>query len=283
MGISLFSQTFFIQKGWNLLGTSQGINVTNFDVDISWKYEKEWLYFSKKYKIKDFKTFQKIEPHQGFWILNSRDKKVIFSDRKVLIFPLYFYNQKLWNELTKIDNDAIFIVNPLNGAGNSIDVNYKNFLNNSKVNIGYIYTSYGKQSLTNVKNEIDKWLKLYPNIKGFFIDEVSLNNLDYYKKIADYIKEKGNFLTVLNPGTKPDKEMFEIADIVVVYEGKNPKYAEYCNDFPQKSALIMFDVKETQMKNLLNAKCRYLYFDESYTNNYEKVPSYFEEELKGLK
>jgi len=285
IAVIVFSKTFFVNKGWNLLGTSDDVNVTNFDVDIVWKYKNSvWSYFSKKYNL-NYKKFKTLKKGEGFWILSN--KNIIFSNKKVLILPLYFYDMDKWNKIININNDEIVIINPLNGPGEAKDNNYKNLINslvkNKKVPIGYIFTNYGKKDINDIKNQINRWINLYPKIKGFFFDEVKNGNFNYYKEIYDFIKNKGNFLVVLNVGTKPDKNYFNIADIVVVYEGKDKEYTKFCNDFPQKSALVMFNINKEDMKNLINAKCRYIFINDSKINSYKKLPSYFEDEIKFLK
>ena len=282
LAVLLFSKTFYVNKGWNLLGSREEINVTNFDVDIVWRYDGNWSYYSKFYNL-DYPKFEVTQKNDGFWVLSK--KNIIFSDRKILIFPLYFYDPSKWEKLSQIPNDEIIIINPSNGPGDEVDENYKNFLNtlSSKVPIGYIFSNYSNRSLDEVKEDIDKWLLLYPQIKGFFIDEVSEDNLNYYKEISNYIKSKGNYLVVLNPGTMVDDGYFDISDIVVIYEDTNEEFAKYCDKFPQKSALMVFNADEETMKRLVNSKCRYIFITDEEFNNYSDFPTYFDEELKLLK
>lgn len=282
LGILLFSKTFYVDKGWNLLGSSEEINVTNFDVDIVWRYDGNWSYFSRFYHL-NYPKFEVTKKNDGFWVFSK--KNIIFSDRKVLILPLYFYDTAKWKKVSTVSNDEIIIINPSNGPGDEIDENYKNFLKtlSDKVPIGYVFSNYSKRSLEDIKKDIDKWLLFYPQIRGFFIDEVSEDNFNYYKQIFDYIKSKGNYLVVLNPGTIVDDNYFDISDIVVVYEDNKKEFAKYCDKFPQKSALIVFNANKDDMKKLVEAKCRYIFITDEEFNNYSDLPSYFDEELKLLK
>ena len=283
LGLFLFAKTFYVHKGWNLLGTDEDINVTNFNVKIIWKYKDgNWSYFSKFYKL-NYPKIDKINKNEGFWIYAN--KNIIFSNKKVLILPLYFYDLNKWKKIENISNDEIVIINPLNGSGNKIDKNYENLIKNlsNKVPIGYITSDYSNKSLEEIKKEIDNWINLYPDIKGFFIDEVNKNNYEYYKKIYEYIKSKTNYLVVLNPGTKVNLNYFNIADIIVVYEGANANFSDYCNDFPQKSAIMIYNANEEIMKNTINSKCRYIFISDKSDNNYLNLPDYFDEELNLLK
>ena len=286
LAILLYSKTFYVNKGWNLLGIggdAGDANITNFDVDIIWKYnDNNWSYYSKVYKL-NYPKIDEINKNDGFWIYS--DKNIIFSNKKVLILPLYFYNLKKWKTVENISNDEIVIINPSNGPGYKIDKNYKNLIKNlsNKVPIGYIPSNYSKRDFNEIKKEIDEWISLYSDIKGFFIDEVGKNNYGYYKKIYEYIKSKGHYFVVLNPGTKVNYNYFNIADIVVVYEGRNSNFSYYCNDLPQKSAIILYNTNENVMKKIINSKCRYIFITNEKFNNYSKLPVYFNEELNLLK
>ena len=283
LGIFLFAKTFYVNKGWNLLGTDVDINVSNLDVPIIWKYNNgKWFYYSKTYKL-NYPKIDKIYKNDGFWIYTN--KNIIFTNKKILILPLYFYDLQKWEKVKNIINDEIIIINPSNGPGNTVDKNYESLiksLSNNKVPIGYITSSYAHKNFNTLKKEIDKWINLYPDIKGFFIDEVSTDNYDYYQKIYEYIKKR-NYLVILNPGTKVNLNYFNIADIIVVYEGENSKFSYYCNDFPQKSAIIIYNANETVMKKIINSKCRYIFVSDEINNNYSKLPTYFDEEIKLLK
>ncbi|WP_299227367.1 spherulation-specific family 4 protein [Sulfurihydrogenibium sp.] len=147
------------------------------------------------------------------------------------IIPLYFYPvgqyQSEWDKLYNLSTSKIVyvIINPNNGPGNSVDANYVDAINKLKAKgfyvIRYVYTSYGKRSLSSVTNDINKWLSLYGanKIDGFFIDEVSNNikKYSYYNSIYTYVNSKGK-LVILNPGTNVDLKFFNISDKIVVFE-----------------------------------------------------------------
>ena len=212
---------------------------------------------------------------------------------KNMVIPAYFYDENLSQKVTKANlDDMIVIVNPNNGPGDKNDSYYTNFITNlvnaHKIPIGYVYTKYSNRNLDEVENDIDKWIKLYPKIKGFFIDEVSSNkdDLTYYKTLSDYIHQKGDYYIELNPGTMPDKGYFDISDSVVVYEDR-VKYYDYnvCKDYPDKSAVIIYGANRNDMKNIIkNSNCKYYYItDDNLPNPYDSLPSYFDEEINELK
>ena len=219
---------------------------------------------------------------------------------KGTIVPVYFYNTTLWEKLATVDcNGCSFfaIVNPDNGPGNQTDPNYTRFIDelntNGKIPIGYVYTKWASRNITDVEKDVDTWLELYPNIKGFFIDEVSDNegNLTYYQQLVSYIKQKGNYTVVLNPGTLPVEGYFSLADYVVVYENSEGYLFQFlnascliCTDgtpYAEKSACIVYGVNSTDWQKVaesLKGKCSLLYLtDGQPPNPYDHLPPYFEQ------
>jgi len=211
---------------------------------------------------------------------------------KKIILPLYVYSQSLWQEIIDTPGDKIIsIVNPDNGAGYSVEELYKDIIPklvaSGKKPIGYVMTKKATRDIQDVKDEIDRWIRLYPDIEGFFLDEVEKGKLSYYEEITSYIKSKNsNYFTVLNPGTLPEEEYFAIADLVVVYESDIKNYdSNFCDIEPQKSALIVYNTTLSDMIDLVkNSKCKYIYAtDDSDFNPYDSLPSYFKKELDLLK
>ena len=210
--------------------------------------------------------------------------------KRQIIIPLYFDDANKWDEVTKYQNEIV-ILNPFNGPGDSVDDNYQNLItklnNNNDLPIGYIYTNSGNRDINEVKADIDKWLSFY-NIKGFFVDESAIDtaNLAYYQELSDYIKSKGNYYIVLNPGTMPDEGYFDIADNIIVFEDSVDKLdSEVCNSNIYKSSIIVYDANETQMNNIIKTyKCKNIYVtDDNLPNPYDTLPTYFDEEIALLK
>jgi hypothetical protein len=201
------------------------------------------------------------------------------STSKGIIVPAYFDDASLWDKLiNSSNNNMIIIANPNNGPGDKIDDFYLNNLNNlqNKKPIGYIYTKWGDRNISEVENDIDKWIKFYP-IKGFFVDESATNegNLSYYTTLYNYIKSKGNYYIVLNPGTMPNEKYFEIADNIVIFEDDIKNLNIKCS---QKSSIIAYNASQQQMQEVLqNYNCDYFYITDKM---YDELPSYFDEESK---
>ncbi len=208
---------------------------------------------------------------------------------KVLAIPAYFYNPTLWERLKSIKGEMVVVVNPDNGAGEKSEKHYLEIISSlnsgGKKPIGYISTDYAQRDLEEIKSEIERWLRLYPDIKGFFFDEVSIENFKFYEEIAKFVKSKGSLFIMLNSGTLPPKDYFKIADNIVVYEGsmeRFPESREICQE-ARKSTIIVYGAESKQMRDLLLKKCKFYFVsDVEGGRAYLTLPSYFEDELKEL-
>jgi len=154
--------------------------------------------------------------------------------------PLYMYpSAGVWQPLYDAlnNNQQVtfnIIVNPHNGPGGSPpDSNYISNISlinsyNNVNTLGYVHTSYGKRSLSDISSDIDTYesWSTYTNsnisLNGIFVDETpaSLDFLDYMTSIHDKVKSTmttGN-LVWTNPGVAVDASFYKVADIVNAYE-----------------------------------------------------------------
>lgn len=154
--------------------------------------------------------------------------------------PLYMYpSAATWQPLYDAMNNNPqvtfnIIINPNNGPGGSPpDSNYIanisliNSYNNSNM-LGYVHTSYGKRSLTDISSDIDTYQSwsTYTNsnisLGGIFVDE-SPTSTDYYNYMTTiYNKVKSTMtngnLVWTNPGVPVDSSFYQIADMINAYE-----------------------------------------------------------------
>ncbi len=215
------------------------------------------------------------------------------SNQRNLIIPLYREDKILWDKLISLNIDGLIaIINPDSGVGITKSLFYENVINNliifNKTPIGYISTNYGGRNIYAIKNEVDRWLVFYPNIKGFLIDEVSgsINDYQYYREIFSYIKSKGDFFIVLNVGAYPNETYFNIADNIVIYEGDVINLKKHiCDRYPAKSSIIVYSGTEMDMKNIIKgSSCNYIYItDDNLPNPYDTLPSYIDIEVGIIK
>ena len=228
------------------------------------------------------------------------------ESQRHIFLPGYFYPTKpFWDEILSHSSSDIPIV-VLNPCGGPLDCSYEyksdlNYLSlidaliERGINpIGYVYTDYGYRDIDDVKTDIDNWIELYHNIGGFFIDEVSNmdEDLEYYRDLVAYInlkeEETGKrLIVVLNPGSKPTEDYYDIADFIVIYEHDISRYNENsCYSIhSEKSVCIVYGATETDMEKIVRESNTDFFYitDDSYSLPYDTLPSYFDREIELLK
>jgi len=210
-------------------------------------------------------------------------------DRWILL-PAYFYSEELWSRLVFLSArwSIMVIANPSNGPGAEVDPDYSRWIrgvsSGGGLVLGYVYTGWASRPLTEVERDVDTWLELYPEVRGFFVDEVSdrAEDVSYYMTLALYIRQKGDFIIVLNPGTSVPHEYLDIADAVVVFEdsASSLRYLRG-SAHPALQAAIVSEVPASRVSQvllyLLHKGIRAVYLtDEPSPPTYARVPAYFE-------
>src|SRR5439155_5786569 len=113
------------------------------------------------------------------------------------------------------------------GPGKAADPKYARVIDQARDKgftlIGYVSTKYAKRPIREVKEDVDRWVNLYPRVQGIFFDEQAsaADRVDYYAALYDYArKERGLSLVVNNPGTSCAKEYLArpAADVVCLVE-----------------------------------------------------------------
>jgi hypothetical protein len=136
--------------------------------------------------------------------------------------------------------EAVIIMDPADGPGRAVDANYRSALDYCRSKrqtvIGYAYTQYRKRPLSAVKADIDRFFRLYPEIAGIFVDQISNDAAPavkaYYRKLYDHVKATSpTALVVGNPGaaaTTPwQVEDPVVADVLVIFEGPAAEYRKW--------------------------------------------------------
>ncbi len=213
------------------------------------------------------------------------------------IYP-YDYTINDWNNYTKrffeilsiVKIPAIIIVNPNNGPGDSIDDIYTQFIKRiisiGALPIGYVYTSYSQRPIDDIKADIDKWIQLYPDIKGIFFDEYQENNNVDEKLYINYAKNKNLKFITLNPGIPISYQKFtelqNLVDCFLVHENNvidnNILQHEIFTSTTKEKKGCVINSQETINYNdldKLSKLFKYIYI----TNVYHELPDYFESEM----
>ncbi|MCD6300551.1 MAG: spherulation-specific family 4 protein [Staphylothermus sp.] len=212
-----------------------------------------------------------------------------------VIIPAYF---SLTNYIKQkiISNAENVILIASAGIRPRMDLNLREFIKELRSKggtvLGYIHTSWGSRNKSYVKEDVDLWIQYYPEIDGFFIDEVSneLNKLSYYEELYKYIKSKGNYTIMLNPGTLLPTEYNNVGDSIMIFEntyevynsmGTIPNPSKYKNP-----AAIVYNVKPEKaydvIMSLINQGFKYIYVYDAAKNVYDHLSNYFDLMIKLL-
>ena len=146
-----------------------------------------------------------------------------------LIIPLYTYPGQDWNSViaAKEANPSVsmvVIVNPDSGPGTALDSNYvtgiDNLVNANVTVLGYDHTSYGARPLSTVEADMNTYKAWYPNINGFFFDEMANTPgyETYYSTLTAYAKSLGYGFTVGNPGAAVPASYIGTVTVIVTDE-----------------------------------------------------------------
>jgi hypothetical protein len=130
-----------------------------------------------------------------------------------MLVPLYTDPGSEWNTIISGASSVptVAIINPDSGPGGAPDSSYSQYMTtmaNAGVEmVGYVHTSYGARSLSDVEADIETYASEWPGLVGIFLDEVatSSSELSYYQSLYNYIMSMPGWkYDIINPGTLPD-------------------------------------------------------------------------------
>src|SRR4029079_5328830 len=122
----------------------------------------------------------------------------------------------------------LLIVNPASGPGEHPDADYRRAIAHAQARgarvLGYVSTTFGQRHYADVLADAGRYRDWY-GVDGIFLDEVSHDDaqLPYYAALSHSLRGDGEL--VLTPGTVPARGYFDLADVVVTYEGPFADYA----------------------------------------------------------
>jgi hypothetical protein len=152
------------------------------------------------------------------------------------LIPAYRGPDALTQLAGRAAHGRITIVNPSNGPGAAAQPAYRRAIAAERRAgadvLGYVHTGYGARDPTAVLADVQRYRSWY-GIDGVFLDEVGHTDaqLAYYRSIATPLRASGERV-VLNPGVVPARGYFDIADVVVTYEGPATDYVAAVRRMP---------------------------------------------------
>jgi hypothetical protein len=162
------------------------------------------------------------------------------QERTGVLVPLYVYpadvhTNRIYNRLIEVkrQHETVpiwVILNPASGPGEQVDANYTKAIDRLTgagcAVLGYVSTRYGKRTPVDVRNDIDRWLKMYPRAQGIFFDEMIYEDTETAANqqagLNQHAHEAGFWPTVANPGAETPGRYFAAgaADVIIVHEGE---------------------------------------------------------------
>lgn len=229
-----------------------------------------------------------------------------------LLVALYIYPGSTWTQVAnaaKAGVETIAIINPNNGPESSgPDSSYTTYMaqlaSAGVTMIGYIHTSYGSRSISDVVADITTYATKYPGLSGIFIDEAATSSgeISYYQQVYNAIMSHSGYTNaILNPGTQPDQGYLAVSTSIVVFEDtasawKNsfsswvtcaPNAASKPN-YKYHFAAIAYAASQSQMSSLISqfsaAGMGMVYVTDGSAggNTYNSLPSFFSTEVSTI-
>jgi hypothetical protein len=225
-----------------------------------------------------------------------------------VLVPAYFYpageGLKEWDRLIRAADkiSIVAIANPNSGPGARSNSNYTEVINRAAqagvTVIGYVSTRYGKRPRAEVEADVDRWLRFYPALKGFFFDEQasSAEQIEYYVALLNDARSKlPKAFVVTNPGTSCPEEYVSrpATDAACIFENKEgfPKFQPpaWTSRYPaERFAALPYNVPDAaQMQQCVNKAVKdrmgLLYVtDDSGSNPWDRLPTYWEAEVSAV-
>jgi hypothetical protein len=157
--------------------------------------------------------------------------------------------------------ERLVVANPHNGPGAALDPAYAEAirrLRGAGVRVlGYVATGYGRREPADALADVRRFREWYA-VDGVFLDEASSEaaDVDRYREVAQAARAAGSEIVVLNPGRVPAPDYFDLADLVVTFEGTVADYAAAVRAMPawvdpERSAHLVYGASRAQALELL--------------------------------
>lgn len=224
-----------------------------------------------------------------------------------LLVPAYFYPSgrglQEWDRLLKAAArlPIVAVVNPASGPGERVDPNYTAVLRRAVgtglIPIGYVTTSYSRRPIAEVKADIDRWLRLYPAIRGIFLDEQPSGpeQVAYLAEVSAYARRAKRLdLVVSNPGAVCSERYFErhAADAFCLFEGpldgRGLELPKWTARDAGRVVVLPYrvptaDAMRNRLREAVGFGVGYLYItDADGANPWGRLPRYWDEEVAAV-
>jgi hypothetical protein len=225
-----------------------------------------------------------------------------------LLVPAYIYpnqdGRKEWRKLIAVASkvDVVAVANPQSGPGSTVNSDYADIIAEASSHgvklVGYVDTDYGERALAEVKKDIDAWVRFYPRIAGFFLDQQICKApfAAYYAELRTYAKGRlPDCLVITNPGSPCDTAFLvrRASDVTCVFAnyqgfGSFELPTEFKSYEPSRFAALAYKVTDVEtmramVKDAILKKIGYIYItDAAPAHQWERLPGYWEAEVEAV-
>jgi hypothetical protein len=218
---------------------------------------------------------------------------------RTTLIPAYVPPHALVELVRASTRSRLLVINPSNGPGAEVTPGYRAAVRTAQRAgarvLGYVHTTYGARPAADVVADIDRYKSWY-GVDGIFLDEAShdVAHVGYYATLARDVRAGGaRRVVVLNPGVVPAREYFDLADVIVTFEGPYAAYGpamdatpDWVRDQPPgRVAHLVYDASRQQAMAAVShpQQAGYLYATSgSMPDPWRTVPSYLHEEEHAL-
>ena len=226
----------------------------------------------------------------------GRDSPGVGTCRAALI-PAYLPPRELTALIRGPARPRMVIVNPDSGPGAGRSAAYGNAvraLRTAGVRVlGYVPTGYGSRPLDAALADVDRYRSWY-GVDGIFFDEASSDAaaLGYYRALGESARRGAARLVVVNPGVPPARGYFDIADVVVTFEGTYAGYGPAMQaapewlrqERPERVAHLVYGATRAEaMGAVAGSAAGFVYATSgAMPNPWRSLPAYLDEEEEAL-
>jgi hypothetical protein len=211
------------------------------------------------------------------------------ADRRVpcasSLLPAYLQPEEIERLARRSTLPELLVINPASGPGQAPRAEYRRAVAAARSGgarvLGYVPTGWASRPRAAVEGDIDRYRSWY-GLDAVFLDEAAASEsaLPYYRAL----RERARFV-VLNPGVIPARGYFDVADVVVTFEGPYAAYGARERDpLPERSAHLVYATsREQALRALEGREPRYAYFTSgALPHPWGSVPDYLAGELAAL-
>jgi hypothetical protein len=216
---------------------------------------------------------------------------------RAALIPAYVAPHELASLMHSPNRPRMVIVNPDSGPGLHEARAYGDAVRALQAAgvrvLGYVPTGYGGRPLTEVLADVRRYLSWY-RVDGIFFDEASSDAalLPYYRALGRAARGAGGATVVLNPGVPPASGYFDVADVVVTFEGTHAGYADAMQATPEwlrrmrpdRVAHLVYGATRAQAQDAVaGAAAGYVYVTSgAMPNPWRILPAYLRDEEEAL-